>query len=160
MDRNQASETRLYIGNLAPGITERELEDEFGRFGRIRSVWVARKPPGFAFMEFEDIRDAEDAVRKLDNYKGWKVEFSRRGPRMGGGGGPPGGGGGGGGGPPRDGGFGGDRGRSPPRRRASPSPPRRRRSPSYDKGPGFDTERRRSPDERRARSRSPIARRY
>lgn len=28
--------------------------------------WVARNPPGFAFVEFEDRRDAEDAVRGLD----------------------------------------------------------------------------------------------
>lgn len=27
-------------------MNERELEDEFMRFGRIRSLWVARKPPG------------------------------------------------------------------------------------------------------------------
>ncbi|MEQ2278738.1 hypothetical protein AMECASPLE_002112 [Ameca splendens] len=30
------------------------------------SVWVARNPPGFAFVEFEDPRDATDAVRELD----------------------------------------------------------------------------------------------
>ncbi|KAF7693539.1 hypothetical protein HF521_008855 [Silurus meridionalis] len=29
-------------------------------------VWVARNPPGFAFVEFEDPRDATDAVRELD----------------------------------------------------------------------------------------------
>lgn len=36
-----------HAGNLATGILERELEDEFVRFGRIRSIWVARKPAGF-----------------------------------------------------------------------------------------------------------------
>lgn len=43
-----------------------QLEDAFNRFGRIRKVWVARRPPGFAFVEFEDARDAEDAVKALD----------------------------------------------------------------------------------------------
>ena len=39
---------------------------QFGRFGNLRSVWVARRPPGFAFIEFEDPRDADAAVAKLD----------------------------------------------------------------------------------------------
>ena len=34
-------------GNLPSAISERDLEDEFIRFGTLRSVWVARKPPGF-----------------------------------------------------------------------------------------------------------------
>ena len=34
-------------GNLQPGLAEREVEDEFIRFGTLRSVWIARKPPGF-----------------------------------------------------------------------------------------------------------------
>lgn len=29
-------------------------------------MWVARKPPGFAFVDFDDRRDAQDAIRELD----------------------------------------------------------------------------------------------
>lgn len=50
---------------------------QFGRFGRIRNIWIARKPPGFAFIEFDDPRDAEDAVKKLDGAKRRK-ELKRR----------------------------------------------------------------------------------
>ncbi|WIA41087.1 hypothetical protein OEZ86_004718 [Tetradesmus obliquus] len=72
--------SRLYVGGLREGITERELEDEFNQYGAIRSIWVARKPPGFAFVEFEDIRDAEDACKRGDGRNGWRVELSRRPP--------------------------------------------------------------------------------
>eukprot|EP00798_Chlamydomonas_sp_ICE-L_P020574 gene20574-27368_t len=58
--------SKVYFGNLDPHITERELEDECMRFGKIYKLWLARKPPGFAFVDFEDSRDAEDCVRKLD----------------------------------------------------------------------------------------------
>lgn len=164
-------------GNLPDGIPEREIEDEFSRFGPLRKVWVARRPSGFgesgvlcakavgfvqmvtryhvhlmgsgkvdsqgghrgslvldpvifdtfiflqrlhhhllcppstmrlaltpkrlrvcldllhfhnltmglfyltaAFVEFEDARDADDAIRKLDGFNGWRVELSK-GPR-------------------------------------------------------------------------------
>jgi arginine/serine-rich splicing factor 7 len=61
--------TRVYVGGLRPEVSERELEDEFARFGQIRSIWVARKPSGFAFVEFEDQRDAEDAVKRTDGER-------------------------------------------------------------------------------------------
>lgn len=32
----------------------------------ICSVWVARKPPGYAFIDFDDRRDAQDAIREID----------------------------------------------------------------------------------------------
>lgn len=31
------------------------------------SVWVARRPPGYAFIDFDDRRDAQDAIRELDS---------------------------------------------------------------------------------------------
>ncbi|MBA0682585.1 hypothetical protein Goshw_024436 [Gossypium schwendimanii] len=58
--------SRVYVGNLDPRVTERDLEDEFRIFGVLRSVWVARRPPGYAFIEFDDRRDAIDAIRELD----------------------------------------------------------------------------------------------
>ncbi|THU60364.1 hypothetical protein C4D60_Mb07t11890 [Musa balbisiana] len=58
--------SRVYVGNLDSRVTERDLEDEFRAFGVLRSVWVARRPPGYGFVEFDDRRDALDAIRDLD----------------------------------------------------------------------------------------------
>ncbi|XP_078157784.1 serine/arginine-rich 22 [Carex rostrata] len=69
---------RVYIGNLDSRVSARELEDEFRVFGVLRNVWVARKPPGFAFIDFDDRRDAQDAIREIDGKNGWRVELSHK----------------------------------------------------------------------------------
>lgn len=158
------SSTRVYVGNLGTSGEKGELEREFAHYGRLRDVWVARNPPGFAFIEFEHARDAEEAVRELDGatlcgVKGCKVELSHgKGRGRGGGRGSSRGGGGG-----RRGGFrdnygsrdryddnySSDRGRYTSRRSSPPPPRRRSRSP---------VRRTRSPPPRaprRSRSRSP-----
>ncbi|KAJ3695405.1 hypothetical protein LUZ60_000782 [Juncus effusus] len=89
--KKSAEMARVYIGNLDSRVSARELEDEFRTFGVLRNVWVARKPPGFAFIDFDDRRDAQDAIRELDGKNGWRVELSHKG--EGGGGGGRGGGG-------------------------------------------------------------------
>ena len=57
---------KVYIGDLGYGAAKQEIEDVFSRYGPLRNVWVARNPPGFAFVEFQDPRDAEDATKALD----------------------------------------------------------------------------------------------
>ena len=41
-----------------------DLEDAFGKYGPVKNVWVARRPPGFGFVEMEARQDAEEAVGK------------------------------------------------------------------------------------------------
>ena len=57
---------KVYVGNLGTNTARGDLEASFSKYGQLKNVWVARNPPGFAFVEFEDPRDAEDAVRALD----------------------------------------------------------------------------------------------
>ena len=54
---------KVYVGNLGNNGNKTELERAFGYYGPLRSVWVARNPPGFAFVEFEDPQDAAEAVQ-------------------------------------------------------------------------------------------------
>lgn len=58
---------KIYVGNLGPRCPKQELETEFGRYGRLRNVWVARNPPGFAFVEYENGHDADCAVKYINN---------------------------------------------------------------------------------------------
>ncbi|XP_061574819.1 serine and arginine rich splicing factor 7a isoform X3 [Cololabis saira] len=63
---SRATDCKVYVGDLGNGAAKGELERAFSYYGPLRSVWVARNPPGFAFVEFEDPRDAEDAVKGMD----------------------------------------------------------------------------------------------
>ncbi|KAL1505293.1 hypothetical protein ABEB36_004888 [Hypothenemus hampei] len=82
---------KVYVGNLGSSASKHEIESAFSKYGPLRNVWVARNPPGFAFVEYEDSRDAEDAVRGLDGTRCCgsriRVEMSNGRSRRGGGGG-------------------------------------------------------------------------
>lgn len=95
--------TSIFVGGLNADIQREDLEREFTKFGTMNKIWVARNPPGFAFIEFDDDQDANDAIKEMNgamiNGSQIRVDLSRN---NGGGGGRRGGGNGYGG---RGGGF-------------------------------------------------------
>ena len=50
-------DTRVYVGNLPNDVREKDLEDLFDKYGRVKYVDIkSRRGPPFAFVEFEDSR--------------------------------------------------------------------------------------------------------
>merc|ERR1711894_105287 len=54
---------KLYVGNLSPHVTEKDLYDAFMKFGDVDKIYMKDK---FAFVHMLDSLDAEDAIRGLD----------------------------------------------------------------------------------------------
>ncbi|KAG6960789.1 hypothetical protein JG688_00009419, partial [Phytophthora aleatoria] len=74
-DNGDPETTNLYVGNLAPTVTEEVLQAEFGRYGEVYSVKImwprseeerARRR-NCGFVSFYERRDADDARINLDN---------------------------------------------------------------------------------------------
>merc|ERR1712183_336022 len=65
---------QVYIGYLPNDARMEDVEDFFKGYGKVKSVNLK---PGYGFVDFEDIRDAEDAVRDLDGKRmcGEKVDI-------------------------------------------------------------------------------------
>ncbi|EES00292.1 hypothetical protein BDA96_03G067800 [Sorghum bicolor] len=81
-DDRYGGNTRLYVGRVSSRTRTRDLEDLFGRYGRVRYVDMKHE---FAFVEFSDPRDADDARYHLDDreFDGSRliVEFAKGIPR-------------------------------------------------------------------------------
>ncbi|TPX31300.1 hypothetical protein SmJEL517_g05353 [Synchytrium microbalum] len=60
------SYTRVYFGRIPRDTEVRDLEGLCGKYGRVRDCKVLN---GFGFVEFDDPRDAADAVRGLDRTR-------------------------------------------------------------------------------------------
>ncbi|XP_038828048.1 serine/arginine-rich splicing factor 10-like isoform X1 [Salvelinus namaycush] len=63
--------TSLFIRNISDESRPEDLRREFGRYGPVVDVYIpldfySRRPRGFAYIQFEDVRDAEDALHNLD----------------------------------------------------------------------------------------------
>lgn len=57
----------LFVGRLPRDIRPRELEDLFHKYGRITRCDIKRG--GYGFVEYEDPRDAEDAIKSCDGMR-------------------------------------------------------------------------------------------
>lgn len=51
---------------IGMGVSKRELQHVFDKYGPLREIWVAKSPPCFAFVVFREKDDAEDAVKATD----------------------------------------------------------------------------------------------
>ena len=49
--RVKMASSRVYVGDLGSGGSKPELEREFERYGPLKSVWVARNPPGMCITQ-------------------------------------------------------------------------------------------------------------
>lgn len=73
---------KVYIGNLTDDPPRKnELEYAFSYYGKLKTIWIARSPPGFGYVIYEDEKDAKDAVKGLDGKsidgRRIKVELAR-----------------------------------------------------------------------------------
>ncbi|MBI4660069.1 MAG: RNA-binding protein [Verrucomicrobia bacterium] len=97
--------TKLFVGNLAYGVTENDLEDLFGQFGPVTEVNLmldrnSGRSRGFAFVTMATKEGADAAIQALNgkSHEGRNLTVNEARPREerhdhGGGGGGGGGGG-------------------------------------------------------------------
>lgn len=64
--------TKLFIGKLSYDTTEKTLKELFAEYGEVASVAVimdraTNRSKGFAFVEMNDAKAAQTAIKELDN---------------------------------------------------------------------------------------------
>ncbi|GFQ88632.1 hypothetical protein TNCV_4630481 [Trichonephila clavipes] len=76
----------LFVRNVPDSARPEELRRLFGKYGPITDVYIPldyynRRPRGFAYVQFEDIRDAEEALNELDRIRFFgrelEIEFAQ-----------------------------------------------------------------------------------
>eukprot|EP01084_Bolivina_argentea_P284868 488332_1 len=66
----------LFVRGIPFNVRSSQLEEVFANHGEIRDVYIpldyyTREPRGFAYIEFEDERDAKYALKELDGARLW-----------------------------------------------------------------------------------------
>lgn len=77
---------RLHIGNLDESIRRCDIEDVYGKYGRITDCWMASYPPFYGFVVFDRADDASKALRDMSTgyIRDCKVRTTVALPRYGG----------------------------------------------------------------------------
>ncbi|EYC32446.1 hypothetical protein Y032_0003g1581 [Ancylostoma ceylanicum] len=56
-DRMGRDDSRVYVGNLPPDVREKDIEDIFAKYGKIRFIDIkGGRGPLYAFIDFDDPR--------------------------------------------------------------------------------------------------------
>ncbi|KAI7892849.1 uncharacterized protein EV154DRAFT_180145 [Mucor mucedo] len=66
----------LFIGRIPREMNNRDLEDTFSKYGKITRLDVKK---GFGFVEYDDKRDAEDAIKGINEQGDLVVEWAKNG---------------------------------------------------------------------------------
>lgn len=61
----------IYVGNLSYGVTEGDLEQTFGAFGKVESVRIIKdnytgRSRGFGFVDMTSEAEAQSAIEQLN----------------------------------------------------------------------------------------------
>jgi arginine/serine-rich splicing factor 4/5/6 len=68
---------KIWVGNVPQDATDEEIKEEFREFGPVLSV---QKKDEYCFVELEDRRSADEAIRRMNNHRmkgiGLKVQLS------------------------------------------------------------------------------------
>jgi len=83
LDEKNTMGIRLYVGNLPFNVTEAELREHFSTIGTLSYLSIPTdretgKQRGFAFVEFKDRAQADEAIRRFNNqsFKGRSLSVS------------------------------------------------------------------------------------
>ena len=60
---------KIYIRGLRSDSKKEQLIEAFANYGKVLTVWIAQKPPGYAFLLMESSRDARESCTGLNNTK-------------------------------------------------------------------------------------------
>jgi len=67
---------KIYIRGLRSDSNKQQMMEAFASFGKVLAVWIAQKPPGYAFLLMESSSDARDSCVGLNNTRigGYKMQ--------------------------------------------------------------------------------------